>query len=105
MNKLPCMGEFLVREGIWRSNPLRWLRGPKLDIRSRVPRRISPEVMRGLWEAAAAHRYGYHRSMWVTLLSVFYGTTMRYLHVADPQLHQTVKLHPINEILMTGGVA
>jgi hypothetical protein len=52
------MGEFVVREAIWLSNPLRWLRGPKLDIRSRLPRRISPEVMRGLWEAAAAHRYG-----------------------------------------------
>jgi len=77
MSKLRCMGEFLVREGVWLSNPLRWLRGPKLDIRSRLPRRISPEVMRGLWEAAAAHRYGYYRSVWVTLLSIFYGTGMR----------------------------
>ncbi len=47
MSKLRCMGEFLVREGVWLSNPLRWLRGPKLDIRSRLPRRISPEVMAG----------------------------------------------------------
>jgi site-specific recombinase XerD len=77
MSKLRCMGEFLVREGVWLSNPLRWLRGPKLDLRSRLPRRISPEVMRGLWEAAAAHRYAYHRSVWVTLLSIFYGTGMR----------------------------
>jgi site-specific recombinase XerD len=76
-SKLRCMGEFLVREGVWLSNPLRWLHGPKLDIRSRLPRRISPEVMRGLWEAAATHRYGYHRSVWVTLLSIFYGTGMR----------------------------
>ncbi len=77
MSKLRCMGEFLVREAVWLNNPLRWLRGPKLDIRSRLPRRISPEVMRGLWEAAAAHRYGYHRSVWVTLLSICYGTGMR----------------------------
>jgi site-specific recombinase XerD len=77
MSKLRCMGEFLVREGIWSSNPLRWLQGPKLDFRSRLPRRISPEVMRGLWEAATKHRYGYHRSLWVTLLSIFYGTGMR----------------------------
>ena len=33
--------------------------------------------MRGLWEAAAAHRYGYYRSVWVTLLSILYGTGMR----------------------------
>ena len=77
MSKLRCMGEFLVREGVWLSNPLRWLHGPKLDLRARLPRRISAEVMRGLWEAAAAHRYGYYRSVWVTLLSVFYGTGMR----------------------------
>lgn len=77
MSKLRCLGEFLVRESIWLNNPLRWLRGPKLDIRSRLPRRISPEVMRGLWEAAAKSRYGYHRSVWVTLLSIFYGTGMR----------------------------
>jgi site-specific recombinase XerD len=33
------------------------------------------------------------------------STTMRYLHVADPQLHQAVKLHPLNEILAAGGAA
>jgi site-specific recombinase XerD len=77
MCKLRCLGEFLVREGVWLSNPLRWLRGPKRDIRSRLPRRISPEVMRGLWEAAATSRYDYYRSVWVTLLSIFYGTGMR----------------------------
>jgi site-specific recombinase XerD len=77
ISKLRCLGEFLVRESVWLSNPLRWLRGPKLDIRSRLPRRISPEVMRGLWEAAATNRYGYHRLMWVALLSVFYGTGTR----------------------------
>jgi integrase/recombinase XerD len=30
-------------------------------------------------------------------------TTVRYLHVADPQRHEAVKLHPINRML--GGVA
>ncbi len=77
ISKLRGMGEFLVREGVWLKSPLRWLRGPKLDVRSRLPRRISPEVMRGLWEAAATSRYGYHRSLWVALLSVFYGTGTR----------------------------
>ena len=33
------------------------------------------------------------------------STTMRYLHVADPQLHQAVKVHPLNEILAVGGAA
>ncbi len=30
-------------------------------------------------------------------------TTVRYLHVADPQRHEAVKLHPINRML--GGAA
>lgn len=33
------------------------------------------------------------------------ATTMRYLHVADPQLHEAVRRHPINEILPTGDPA
>jgi hypothetical protein len=26
-------------------------------------------------------------------------TTVRYLHIADPQRHQAVNLHPINQML------
>jgi site-specific recombinase XerD len=40
MSSLRCMGEFLVREGEWESSPLRWMRGPKIDPRSRLPRRV-----------------------------------------------------------------
>ena len=56
MSVMRGMGEFLVREGVWPSNPLRWLRGPKLDARMRVPRRIGAEQMEQLWKAAAAQR-------------------------------------------------
>jgi site-specific recombinase XerD len=77
MSKLRCMGEFLVRESIWLSNPLRWMHGPKLDSRSRMPKRISAEAMQALWERAAHHRYGFYRGLWITLLSVFYGTGAR----------------------------
>lgn len=31
MSVMRGMGEFLVREGIWVRNPLRWLEGPKWD--------------------------------------------------------------------------
>lgn len=71
------MGEFLVWRGMWSSNPLRWLRGPKLDPRARVPRRIGSEQMERLWSAAAGHRAAYHRHLWTTVLSVLYGTGLR----------------------------
>ena len=77
MSKLRGLGTFFVREGVWVSNPLRWMRGPKLDIRSRLPKRIGRESMQRLWEAAAVSRYGYYRSLWVATLAVFYGTGSR----------------------------
>jgi site-specific recombinase XerC len=39
------MGDYLVREGIWQSNPLRWMKGPKVTPYSRLPRRIEREHM------------------------------------------------------------
>jgi len=77
MSKLRGWGEFLAGEGHWQSSPLRWMRGPKLDSRSRVPRRIGRESMTRLWQEAATTRYGFHRSLWVTILAVLYGTGAR----------------------------
>ena len=77
VSALRNMGEFLVREEVWPSNPLRWMRGPKLDPRSRIPRRIGRQTMECLWEAAAAGRQDYHRYLWITLLAVLYGTGLR----------------------------
>lgn len=77
MSKLRCWGEFLIRAGIWRENALRWMRGPKLDPRGRIPRRISEQALSDVWQTAATSRYGYHRWVWMTLLGVFYGTGAR----------------------------
>lgn len=77
MSKMRCFGGYLVHEGIWHSNPIRWMRGPKLYPNSRLPRRIKPQAMSELWETAATSRTGFHRTLWVTLLGVFYGTGAR----------------------------
>src|SRR5215472_11739962 len=34
------MGEYLVREGVWTANALRWMKGPKVSPYARLPRRI-----------------------------------------------------------------
>jgi site-specific recombinase XerD len=70
-------GEFLVHQGVWPSNPLRWIRGPKLDPRCRLPRRLSPDSLTKLWQQAASSRLRYSRHLWVTVLCLFYGTGMR----------------------------
>jgi integrase/recombinase XerC len=77
MTALRNMGEFLVREEIWPSNPVRWMRGPKLDARSRIPRPIGRQAMEQLWTAAAERRQSYQRYLWVALLGLLYGTGLR----------------------------
>ncbi|HTO47581.1 MAG TPA: tyrosine-type recombinase/integrase [Burkholderiales bacterium] len=71
------MGEFLVREGIWQANPLRWMKGPKITPYSRLPRRIDRAHMEALWRAAAASPGEYRRHLWLTVLALLYGTGLR----------------------------
>lgn len=71
------MGEYLVREGVWRKSPLRWIRGPKLDGRRRLPRRIGREQMDRLWEAAEEARPEGKRSLYLTVLALVYATGLR----------------------------
>jgi len=72
-----CFGEFLVHERMWQANPLRWIRGPKLDPRCRLPKRLGGESLKKLWQAAASSREAYQRHMWITAISVLYGTGLR----------------------------
>lgn len=77
MSQLRCWGEFLIRQGIWSSNPLRWMRGPHRDPRSRLPRRLNDQVVSDVFETATASRSQYHRWAWITVLGVMYGTGAR----------------------------
>ncbi len=71
------LGEFLVRQGLWRGNPLRWMRGPKVRAGDRVPRRINRSALRQLLEGAATGGRAYHRHLWLAVLAVLYGTGLR----------------------------
>jgi site-specific recombinase XerD len=76
-SKLRCFGEFLVHQGVWPQNPMRWVRGPRLDPRGRLPRRIGADHLRQLWEAAPQQRQGYSQQLAVAVLSLLYGTGLR----------------------------
>lgn len=71
------MGDYLVREGIWQINPLRWMKGPKVTPYSRLPRRIDREHMQALWREAANKHSEFHRHQWITVLALLYGTGLR----------------------------
>ena len=70
-------GDYLVREGYWRQNPLRWMKGPTVTPYNRLPRRIDRAHMEALWEAAAQTHGEFSRTLWVTVLALLYGTGLR----------------------------
>jgi site-specific recombinase XerD len=70
-------GDYLVREGLWTSNPLRWMKGPKVTPYSRLPKRIDRSHMEALWREAGSRRGGCAAHLWVTVLALLYGTGLR----------------------------
>jgi site-specific recombinase XerD len=70
-------GDYLVRQGLWRTNPLRWMKGPKVTPYSRLPKRIDHAHMEALWREAANRRGEYSAHLWVTVLALLYGTGLR----------------------------
>ena len=77
MSTLRGMGDWLVRTGYWRSNPLRWLQGPKLSPFARSPKRLDKEAMKQLWEGATSSRTLFGRHQWLTILALLYGLGLR----------------------------
>lgn len=77
LSSMRCFGDFLVREGLWRINALRWMKGPKVTPYSQIPKRIDRAHMEALWREAA-HRGGdFSSHLWVTVLAMLYGTGLR----------------------------
>ena len=77
MSAMRCLGEYLVQEGVWRKNPLRWIRGPRLDPRGRPPRRIGKEHLKKIWDATSQNRSGYQQHLSMAVLALLYGTGLR----------------------------
>jgi integrase/recombinase XerD len=70
-------GDFLVRQGLWKLNPLRWMKGPKVTPYSRLPKRIDHAHMEAMWRQAASRRGDYSAHLWVAILATLYGTGLR----------------------------
>jgi integrase/recombinase XerC len=77
VSHLRMMGEFLVKQGVWTGNRLRWISGPKLDPRARLPKRIGSAHLKALWDEAAGSRETASRHQGLALLGVLYGTGLR----------------------------
>jgi site-specific recombinase XerD len=76
-SKLRCLGEYLVQQGVWQQNPMRWVKGPRLDARGKLPRRIGAGHLSKIWEATARQRGSYSQHLSVAILALLYGTGLR----------------------------
>jgi site-specific recombinase XerD len=76
-SKMRCLGEYLVQEGVWRKNPMRWIKGPRLDWRGRMPRRIGKEHLKRIWDATSQNRNDYQQHLSIAVLALLYGTGLR----------------------------
>lgn len=76
-SKMRCMGEYLVQEGVWSKNPMRWVKGPRLDWRGRLPKRIGKEHLKKIWDATRQNRNGYQQRLSMAVLALLYGTGLR----------------------------
>jgi integrase/recombinase XerC len=88
LSKMRCFGDYLVCDGTWTDNPLKWMQGPKLTPYHRMPKRIDGKDMKALWSAAATGRGLYQRHLGIAILCLLYGTGLRRgelerLNVAD----------------------
>jgi site-specific recombinase XerD len=77
LSSMRGFGDYLVREGLWGVNPLRWMKGPKVTPYSRLPKRIDREQLQAMWREAANRRGEYSAHLWVTVLALLYGTGLR----------------------------
>lgn len=77
LSTMRCFGEYLLRQGVWSTNPLRWMKGPKITPYNRLPRRIDREHMEALWRAAASRRGSFSQHLWIVVLALLYGTGLR----------------------------
>ena len=77
LSSMRGFGDHLVQEGLWKINPLRWMKGPRVTPYNRLPQRIDHGHMEAMWREAA-NRHGHYSShLWVTVLALLYGTGLR----------------------------
>lgn len=93
LSKMRGFGDFLVREGLWASNPLRWMRGPKIIPYGNMQRRLDTEHLEALWRTAALTRGDYNKHLWITVLALLYGTGLRRGELARLNVDQVDREH------------
>ena len=86
LSSMRMFGDYLVRQGLWMKNPLRWMKGPKVTPYSRLPKRIDRAHMEAMWREAPNRGGDYSSHLWVTVLAMLYGTDLRRGELERPNI-------------------
>jgi site-specific recombinase XerD len=92
-------GDFLVSQGLWRSNPLNWIHGPKVNNYRKHPRNYNKSDLEKIFQSSFAGHTAYSRSIGPALISLLYSTGLRKgellrLNVADwDRRNLTIKIY------------
>lgn len=77
MSHLRCLGDFLVLEKILIRNPMTWLQGPSINLRSLNPKRLTKEEITKLFTQASINLNNHEQHVVLVILAVLYGTGCR----------------------------
>jgi site-specific recombinase XerD len=76
-SNLRCFFDFLVQENIWKKNPLKWIRGPKMILNSHVPKSLGQSEVERLFEACFKSRDPIFQYSLPTIFLALYSLGLR----------------------------
>ena len=74
---LRVMGDYLVENGLWLQNPLRWISGPKLNNTRKIPKNYHRSDLQKIFEQSFNTQFPHFRSLYPAIISLFYSTGLR----------------------------
>lgn len=74
---LRVMGDYLVENGLWLQNPLRWVTGPKLNNTRKIPKNYHRSDLQKIFEQSFHTQYPHFRALYPAIISLFYSTGIR----------------------------
>lgn len=74
---LRAIGDYLVENGLWLQNPLRWMSGPKLNNTRKIPKNYHRSDLQKIFEQSFHAQNPYFRTLYPAIISMFYSTGIR----------------------------
>lgn len=87
ISNLRCFFDFLVEENIWRKNPLKWFKGPKLHVDSHIPKSLKKPDIEKLLQSCFESKISLHQYLLPTVFLCLYSLGLRRGELVSLNLH------------------